>query len=77
MNDDDMTRDRDRDLGERGSEHQGKGKLDKVTGKVQEGAGKLTGNKDTELKGKMKQGKGNLEEGAGRAESNVDDALNR
>ncbi len=75
VNNDDMTR--DPDLGEQGSEHQGQGKLDKLTGKVQEEFGKLTGNKDTELKGKMKQGKGNLEEGAGKAESTIDDALNR
>ena len=49
--------------------------LSQLTGKVQEGWGKLTGDKGDELKGKLKQGKGNVEEGLGQAETNVDSAL--
>ena len=71
MNDDNMSTD-DRDLGQQGLQDQGHGKLDQLGGKVQEGMGKLTGDKGDELQGKMKQGKGDIEEGYGRAESNVD-----
>jgi uncharacterized protein YjbJ (UPF0337 family) len=78
MNDDNMNTDtNDRDLGQQGLENQGKGKMDQLGGKVQEGWGKLTNDKGDELQGKMKQGKGNLEEGAGQAESNIDSTLNR
>lgn len=80
MNDDlsydrDATYDRDRDLGERGAEHQGKGTMDKVSGKVQEGWGKLTHDKSDEIEGKMKQGKGSMEQGLGRAEDELDSNL--
>jgi uncharacterized protein YjbJ (UPF0337 family) len=81
MNDDTMNPNNDpntnnSDLGQQGLEHRGQGKMDQLGGKVQEGWGKLTGDKGDELQGKMKQGKGNLEEGAGKAESNLDDVLN-
>lgn len=78
MNDDNMNTDTDmdnRDLGQQGLEHQGQGNLDQLSGKVQEGMGKLTGDKGQEMQGKMKQGKGGLEDDLGQAESNVDSAL--
>ena len=42
---------------------------------VQEGWGKLTGDKGDQLEGKVKQGKGDVEQGVGQAESNIDSAL--
>lgn len=65
----------DRDLGQRGDENVAKGGLDKVTGKVQEGWGKLTGNPQTEAEGKMRQVGGNVREGVGNAERNLDDSM--
>lgn len=65
----------DRDLGQRGDENVAKGGLDKVTGKVQEGWGKLTGNPQTEAEGKMRQAGGNVREGVGNAERNLDDSM--
>ena len=77
-NDRDYNRDYDDnnpDLGTEGAKTQGHGMADKVSGKVQEGWGKLTNDKSDVVKGKMKQGKGSLEETAGNAERNVDDTL--
>lgn len=65
----------DRDLGQRGDENVAKGGLDKVTGKVQEGWGKLTGNPQTEAEGKMRQAGGSVREGVGNAERNLDDSM--
>ncbi|TMF27776.1 MAG: CsbD family protein [Chloroflexi bacterium] len=47
------------------------GKWDQGKGKVKEEAGKLGGDKSTEIGGKVDQGKGKLKEGLG----NVKDAL--
>lgn len=71
----DNLRDDDRDLGQRGDENVAKGGMDKLSGKVQEGLGKLTGDKKTEAKGKMRQASGNVREGVGNAERNLDDSL--
>lgn len=71
----DNLRDDDRDLGQRGDENAGKGSMDKVTGKVQEGWGKLTGDPKTEAEGKMRQASGNVREGVGNAERNLDDSM--
>jgi len=49
----------------------------KLGGKVQEGLGKLTGNKDLESKGKMNQAKGGVQEGLGKAERKVSDTLDK
>lgn len=67
----------DRDLGTHGDENAAKGGLGKLGGKLQEGAGKLTGNKDLETKGKMNQAKGGVQEGFGNAERKVNDALDK
>lgn len=69
--------DEDRDLGNRGDEDTMRGKLNQAGGKIQEGMGKLTGDKDTEAKGKMRQAKGDVQEGAGNVERKTDDLLDR
>ena len=80
--DDDMMRDdmrderADADLKERSAKNTGKGSMDKLTGKVQEAAGKLTGNEGMEAKGKMKQMKGGAERGLGNAEDTAGDIVN-
>lgn len=71
----DNLRDDDRDLGQRGDENRAKGTLDKITGKVQEGVGKLTHDPKTEAEGKMRQAKGNVREGVGNTERKVDDTM--
>jgi uncharacterized protein YjbJ (UPF0337 family) len=48
------------------------GKTDQATGKVKEEAGKLGGDKSTELGGKWDQAKGHVKEGIGDAKMNVD-----
>jgi uncharacterized protein YjbJ (UPF0337 family) len=71
----DNLRDDDRDLGQRGDENVAQGGMDKVTGKVQEGWGKLTDNPETEAEGKLRQTRGNVREGMGNAERNLDDSM--
>ncbi len=65
-----------RDLGDRGREHEGKGMAKQVAGKVQEGVGKLTGDRSAEAEGKAKQARGKVERKAGSTEQKIDDALN-
>ncbi len=48
------------------------GKTDQATGKIKEEAGKLGGDKSTELGGKWEQAKGHVKEGIGDAKMNVD-----
>jgi len=48
-----------------------KGAISKVQGKVEEGLGKLTGNRQQQAKGKARQIKGGAQEGLG----NVQDAV--
>lgn len=75
--DDNMRDERaDADLKERGAKNNAKGGMDKLTGKVQEAAGKLTGNDNMEAKGKMKQMKGGAERGLGNAEDTAGDIVN-
>lgn len=69
--------DNDPNLGTQGAKTQGHGMADKVSGKVQEGWGKLTNDKSDVVKGKMKQGKGSVEEGVGNAERKTDETLNQ
>lgn len=80
-NDRDYNRDYDNDdntdLGTEGAKTQGHGMADKVSGKVQEGWGKLTNDESDVIKGKMKQGKGSVEETTGNAERNVNETLNQ
>ena len=71
----DRDMDQDRDLGTRGDENEAKGGMKNLGGKVQEGVGKLTGDRSMEAKGKMKQAEGNVQKGVGSTERNVDDAL--
>lgn len=75
---DDMMRDEraDADLKSRGAANNTKGGMDKLTGKVQEQAGRLTGNDSLEAKGKMKQMKGSAEHGLGETEDTAGDIIN-
>lgn len=47
---------------------------DKVAGKVKEGTGKLTGNKETEAEGKGQQVQGKVKEGVEKAKDTARDA---
>ena len=75
-NDRDDTVTEDHTLGTEGAKNQGKGAMDKLGGKIQEAAGKVTGNDDLEAKGKMNQAKGSMQQGLGKVEGAVDDAVN-
>jgi uncharacterized protein YjbJ (UPF0337 family) len=66
----------DKTLGDHGREHEGKGIADQIGGKVQEGIGKLTGDKSKEAEGKARQVQGDLERKAGTAEQKIDDVVN-
>jgi uncharacterized protein YjbJ (UPF0337 family) len=70
----DYDRDDDRDLGTRGAENKAGGTMDKVTGKVEEVAGDLTGNDRMQAEGRAKQMKGDLKHGLGEAQDRLDDA---
>ncbi len=70
-----MTRQDPQDLGQQGREHEGKVIADQVTGKIQEGIGKLTGDKAKEAEGKARQTGGTIERKAGDAEQKIDDTL--
>jgi uncharacterized protein YjbJ (UPF0337 family) len=83
MNNDDLTRDdtmrderADADLKERSAKNNTKGGMNKLTGKMQEGLGKMTGNQSMEAKGKMKQMKGGAQQGLGNAEDTAGDVVN-
>jgi len=52
------------------NDEQAKGTVNKATGKVQEGLGKLTGNRREQAKGKAKQLQGSAQQGLG----NIQDA---
>src|SRR5690348_16943208 len=75
--DTDLDTDRDRDLDKRGAKNEGQGTRDKLSGKVQEGWGKLTNDQSDVIEGKVKQGKGSMEEGYGKAERDLDDTLDQ
>ena len=57
------------------AEQELKGIGQQVKGKVQEGAGKLTGNEDLEAEGHLNQAGGKVSEKVGEAGRNVADAL--
>lgn len=76
MNDDMRDERADADLKERGAKNNAKSGMDKLTGKVQEAAGNLTGNDSMAAKGKMKQMKGSAEHGLGEAENTAGDVVN-
>ncbi|HEV2405371.1 MAG TPA: CsbD family protein [Ktedonobacterales bacterium] len=76
MNDDMRDERADADLKERGAKNNAKGGVNKLTGKVQEAAGNLTGNDSMAAKGKMKQMKGGAQQGLGNAEDTAGDVVN-
>jgi uncharacterized protein YjbJ (UPF0337 family) len=49
------------------------GKWDQAKGKVKEEAGKLGGDRSTEISGKVEQGKGKLKEGLGDVKEGLHD----
>ena len=57
------------------AEQELKGIGQQVKGKVQEGAGKITGNEDLEAEGNLNQAGGRVREKMGEAGRNVADAL--
>ena len=57
------------------TEEELKGIGQQVKGKIQEGAGKLTGNEDLEVKGNLNQAAGKVREKAGEVGRKVADAL--
>ncbi|MBA3823695.1 MAG: CsbD family protein [Ktedonobacterales bacterium] len=65
----------DKTLGDHGRDHEGKGIADQIGGKIQEGIGKLTGDKGKEAEGKGHQAQGSLERKAGDAEQKIDDVI--
>ncbi len=56
-----------------GEEQKGKGTVDKLKGKMREGVGKVTGDKEEELKGKGTQTKGSVRQGVGDIQDAVSD----
>jgi uncharacterized protein YjbJ (UPF0337 family) len=54
-----------------------KGVLKETEGKIQEGAGKLVGNKEQEAKGLQKQGEGKVEKKIGDAKETVKDFIDK
>ena len=62
-------------LRDESAEQEVKGVGQQVKGKVQEGAGKLTGNEDLEAEGHLNQAGGKVREKVGEAGANVADAL--
>lgn len=80
MNDDfdlkhDRDEERDDDLGDKGRKNQAKGNLRETAGKIQEGFGKLTGQKDVEREGRAKQMQGKAQNLGGRVQEGADDML--
>ena len=59
------------------AEQELKGIGQQIKGKVQEGAGRLTGDADTEAKGNLNQAAGKIREKVGEAGRNVADAIDR
>jgi uncharacterized protein YjbJ (UPF0337 family) len=63
------------DIRKESAEQELKGMGQQVKGKVQEGAGKLTGNEDLEAEGNLNQAGGRVREKLGETGRNVADAL--
>ncbi|MEO7793892.1 MAG: CsbD family protein [Thermoanaerobaculia bacterium] len=55
--------------------HEAHGKVDKLTGKVKEAAGILTGNEELEEQGATQRAKGAVEEQLGKAQRKVGDLV--
>jgi len=49
------------------------GKMEQGKGKVKEEAGKLGGDRSTEISGKVEQGKGKIKEGVGELKEDIKD----
>ena len=58
-------------------DEQARGKLENLKGKVKEGAGKVTGDRDLEAEGQADQAEGTIRDKAGKAVREVNDAAER
>jgi uncharacterized protein YjbJ (UPF0337 family) len=58
-------------------DEQAKGKMENLKGKIKEGAGKLTGDRELEAEGEVDQAEGTLRDKAGEAARNIHDAGER
>ena len=59
------------------AEEHTEGNLDKASGKLKEGAGKLTGDRDLEAEGHGEQAKGDLKKGVGDVKDAARDATRK
>ena len=57
-----------------GAKEQVGGKMDKLKGKIKEGAGKVTGDRDLEAEGEADQAEGTVRDNVGRGTRKVGDA---
>jgi uncharacterized protein YjbJ (UPF0337 family) len=57
--------------------HQVKGKVENLKGRVKQAAGSLTGNKELEAKGAAQRGKGAAQELAGKVQNKMQNAADR
>lgn len=65
------------DLRKEGMDQQAGGKMENLKGKLKEGAGKLTGDRDLEAEGEVDQAEGTVRDKAGKGMRNVSDAAER
>ena len=60
-----------KDYGDYVTDQEIKGKVKRVKGKIREGLGKLTGNKEERVKGKIEQAEGSVREQYGKAKKKL------
>jgi uncharacterized protein YjbJ (UPF0337 family) len=65
------------DIRKNAMDEQARGKMENLKGKVKEGAGKLTGDKDLEAEGQVDQAEGKIRDKAGKAVHGAADAAER
>jgi uncharacterized protein YjbJ (UPF0337 family) len=63
---------RNKTLTEKGVEHSTRGKVNKVKGRIKDGAGGLTGDTGMQIKGKVQAAKGAVQDAVGKAERKAD-----
>jgi uncharacterized protein YjbJ (UPF0337 family) len=65
------------DIRKKAIDEQAGGKAENLKGKIKEGAGKLTGDRDLEAEGQADQAEGTVRDKTGKAVRNVKDAADR
>jgi uncharacterized protein YjbJ (UPF0337 family) len=58
-------------------DEQARGKMENLKGKIKEGAGKLTGDRELESEGQVDQAEGTIRDKTGKVVRNVNDAAER